>query len=74
MLQVKIELTMDYLEDNSWGGAKDTLHTVLGHGLGEELMELIEATFEKDVTDTMLNDFLWFDDMYIFEALGIEEE
>lgn len=74
MLKVKIDLTLDYLVDNSWAGAKDTLNTVLEHGLGDELMDLIETVFEEDVTDTQINDFLWFDDVYIFESLGIEEE
>lgn len=72
--KVKVDLTLGYLKDNSWGGAKDTLYTVLGHGLGDELMDLIKVIFEKDVTDTQINDFLWFDDEFIFESLGIEEE
>lgn len=56
-----------------WSGAKDTLATVIEHGKLEELEELISNIFyDRTPTETEVNDFVWFDDDYIFESLGIE--
>lgn len=62
---------MDLLE-NCWSGAIDTLEYIKEHDKEEELLYLIE---ELDIHDmTAINDFLLFDDEYIYESLGITEE
>ena len=36
-------------------------------------MKLLKNTFEDVPTETEVNDFLWFNDDFIFEELGIKE-
>lgn len=69
------EIDFSYLTENSWSGAIDTLNTIGEHMKEDELMDLLEEVFEGDIpTATEVNDFLWFEDEYIFEALGIKDE
>ena len=60
---------------NAWSGAKDTLQTIREHNKIEDLEYLMEELFQETTpTETEINDFLWFEDEYIFECLGIEIE
>ena len=46
----------------AWAGAKDNLNTVLENGKMDELDALVEELFgEEPVSETTLNDYLWFD-------------
>ena len=73
-----MEIKKDYnfydLKQNSWSGAIYTLKTIEENEKEEELMELLKSVFENVPTETEVNDFLWFDDDFIFKELGIEEE
>lgn len=73
-----MEIKKDYdfynLKQNSWSGAIDTLETIEENEKEEELMTLLENTFEDVPTETEVNDFLWFENNFIFEQLGIKEE
>lgn len=63
------------LKEQSWSGAIDTLNRIEDEGMEEELMDFLEEVFNGETpTDTEVNDFLWFEDEYIFETLGIEDE
>lgn len=62
------------LSKNCWSGAIQTPDTISEHDKEEELMYLLEECFCDGVELTELNDFLWFEDDYIFECLGIEQE
>ena len=74
-MYVKKEIyDFDTLYDNSWSGAVDTLDTIRENEKEEELMQLLEITFEEIPSETEVNDFLWFERNFIFEELGIEEE
>jgi hypothetical protein len=45
----------------AWAGAKDNLKEVLENGKMDELDALVEELFcEEPVSETTLNDFLWF--------------
>ena len=59
---------------NAWGGAINTKNIILDAGLEEEFEELIEQLYPEGLTDTQLNDILWFDSDWILENLGIKEE
>ena len=61
----------DTLYDNSWSGAVDTLDTIRENEKEEELMQLLEITFEEIPSETEVNDFLWFEGDFIFGELGI---
>jgi len=59
---------------DAWSGAKDTKKTILEAGKSEEFDQLIEELYPDGLTDTALNDLLWFDSEWIYENLGISEE
>ena len=74
-MYIKKEYDFADLKNNSWSGAVNTLKTIEEAGKEDELMSLLEDLF-WGVTpeETEVNDFLWFDDDYIYERLGIKEE
>ena len=58
----------------AWSGAIDTKKIILVAGLEEEFEMLIDELYPEGLTDTELNDILWFDSDWILENLGIKEE
>ena len=58
----------------AWSGAVDTKKIILDVGLEEEFEMLIDELYPDGLTDTELNDLLWFDSGWILENLGIKEE
>lgn len=73
-MEIKKDYNFNELKENSWSGAIDTLKTIEENEKEGELMELLGNVFENVPTETEVNDFLWFDDDFIFEELGIKEE
>ena len=74
-ITIKQEMDFEDLMDNCWCGAIDTLQRVEEEGKEEELMNHLEDIFFYSTpTMTELNDYLWFEDEIIFEALGIIDE
>ena len=74
-MEIKKECNFEDLKKICWSGAVDTLETIEENEKEEELMTLLETTFFEEIpTETKINDFLWFDDSFIFEQLNIEEE
>ena len=59
---------------NAWGGAIETKKIILDAGLEEEFEEIINECSPEGISDTNLNDILWFDRDWVLEILGIEEE
>ena len=57
-----------------WSGAVDTWNTIEEKGLLEELDNLLEDIYPDGLSETELNDLLWFDSEWIFEQLGISED
>ena len=58
----------------AWSGAKDTKQTIIDNGKESEFESLIEELYPDGLTDTKLNDILWFESEWIFDNLGISEE
>ncbi len=75
-ITVKTELSFSDLQNQCWSGAVDTLNTIEENDKEDELMSLLDELFADDdnCSLTTINDFLWFDDEYIFECLGISDE
>lgn len=74
-MYIKIDCGFRELKNNSWSGAISTLEKIEEAGKEEELMDFLEEVFDMEIpTETEVNDFLWFDDEYIFEQLGIKDE
>ena len=57
---------------DAWSGAVDTKETIINEGKVEQFDNLIEELYPDGLTDTQLNDLLWFEEDWIFEMLGIE--
>ena len=58
----------------AWGGAIETKNLILDAEMEGEFESIIEEIYPYGLTDTKLNDILWFDGGWILETLGIEEE
>jgi len=74
-MYIKKEYDFGDLKNNSWAGAVNTLETIEEAGKEDELMNLLEAIYSDEIPEeTEVNDFLWFDDDYIYESLDIKEK
>lgn len=69
---IKTETNLRNFE--AWSGAIETKKIILDAGLEEEFEGLIDELYPEGLTDTELNDILWFDSDWILENLGIKEE
>ena len=59
---------------NAWSGAVETKKAIIDADKAEEFEQLIEELYPDGLTETALNDLLWFDSEFIFESLGMSEE
>lgn len=57
-----------------WCGAIYTKDRIIEEGKADEFDNFVESYFDDEVDETELNDFLWFEDEFIFEALGIPND
>ena len=71
-MTIKTETNLRNFE--AWSGAIETKKIILDAGLEEEFEMLIDELYPEGLTDTELNDLLWFDSDWILENLGIKEE
>ena len=63
------------LKNESWSGAIARLDEIEEQGKEEEFLDLVNeliSSSENVWTDTQLNDFIWFDDEWYFQELGME--
>ena len=72
-MEYKVELSS--LESfKAWAGALDTLNTVRERGGMDILTTICEEIFCGDIqTEVQINDWLWFDSDFIYQALGYED-
>lgn len=63
------------LEDLCWSGARDTLEDIRQADLEDEFMEHLEMIFseDEDITNTTINDYIWFERDEIYKQLGLDE-
>lgn len=63
------------LFENSWSGAKDTLEDIIKAEKEEEFMQHLDMVFgaDEEITDTELNDYIWFSRDEIYSSLGLDE-
>ena len=59
---------------DAWSGAKDTKETIINEGKENEFDQLIEELYPEGLSETQLNDILWFETDWIYENLGITED
>jgi hypothetical protein len=57
-----------------WSGAVSTWDEIEEANKVSDLEFFLEELYPEGITDTQLNDILWFDYEWLFENLGIIEE
>jgi hypothetical protein len=68
-MKVFSELTLEEFE--AWSGAVETKEKILKNEKGDEFDSLIEAEYPEGISETQLNDILWFEDDWLYEMLEI---
>lgn len=71
-MKIAYELNLRTFE--AWSGAVDTLERIQREGKCEELEDILEDAYPDGMTETELNDLLWFEPETIYEWLGIRSE
>ena len=71
-MTITYELDLNSFE--AWSGAKDTLDRIQREGKCAELENILEELYPDGMTETELNDLLWFDSESVYEWLGIRSE
>lgn len=69
---ITYELDLNSFE--AWSGAVDTLERIQREGKCAELENVLEELYPDRMTETELNDLLWFDSESVYEWLGIRSE
>ena len=69
-----ITYELDLNSFQAWSGAKDTLDRVQREGKCGLLEQILEDIYPDGMTETELNDLLWFDSESVYEWLGIRSE
>ena len=71
-MTITYELDLNRFE--AWSGAKDTLERIQREGKCAELENVLEELYPDGMTETELNDLLWFEPETVYEWLGIRSE
>jgi hypothetical protein len=71
-MTITYELDLDSFK--AWSGAVDTLDRVRREGKCTELEAILEDTYPDGMTETELNDLLWFEADTVYEWLGMRSE
>ena len=69
---MKIISETNLLNFEAWSGAVYTKNTIIEHGKADQFEQLIEDIYPDGLSETQLNDILWFDADWIYEILGID--
>lgn len=69
-----ITYELDLNSFKAWSGAIDTLDRIKREGKCEELESILEDTYPDGMTETELNDLLWFDADEVYSWLGLRTE
>ena len=71
---MKIYSEINIADFKAWGGAIDTLDRIIAEDKCDELESILEDLYPDGISETKLNDLLWFDDETVFNWLGIRTE
>ena len=69
-----MKIIMDFSDYQPWAGARDTYALIECNNKLEDLDELITECYPDGLTETELNDILWFDSDWVLSSLGIEDD
>ena len=71
-MTITYELDLNSFE--AWSGARETLERIQREGKCTELENILEELYPDGMTETDLNDLLWFEPETVYEWLGIRSE
>lgn len=71
-MTITYELDLNSFE--AWSGAKETLERIQREGKCAELENVLEELYPDGMTETELNDLLWFEPETVYEWLEIRSE
>lgn len=71
---MKIYSEINIADFKAWGGAINTLDRIIAEDKCDELEAILEDLYPDGITETKLNDLLWFDDETVLGWLGIRTE
>lgn len=74
LYNMRIFYELDLEKFDAWSGAIYTLDRLRKEGLCEQLEFILEDLFSDGMSQTELNDLLWFDSDWIYESLEIDDE
>lgn len=71
---MKIISETTLLNFEAWGGAINTKNIIIEADKDDLFDQTIEDIYPDGLSETQLNDLLWFDAEWIYEILGIDIE
>jgi hypothetical protein len=71
---MKVYKDMSITDFDAWCGAVSTKDKIVEAGKEKAFDELIEELCPDGIDATKLNDILWFESEYVFEAVGLNED
>lgn len=71
---MKIYTETSIADFKAWSGAVRTLDRIIAEGKCDELEAILEEQYPDGMTDTQLNDILWFEPEWCYEMVGIRTE
>lgn len=72
-MKITTEINSLY-EFEAWSGAVYTKKKLMENGIDEEFIACAEDILGDEISDTALNDFLWFESDMIFDYFGLDED
>lgn len=69
-----MKLTIDFSDFKPWSGASDTWNRIEEEGKIDELEAVLEEIYPDGMSDTKLNDLLWFEPETVFDWLGMLDD
>lgn len=63
-----VETSLENFE--AWSGGRDTLEVLIEKGLCDTVEALLEEVLDEDISDTAINDILWFERDTIADRCG----
>jgi hypothetical protein len=70
---MKVYKEINLIEFETWQGATATKEIIIKENKENQFNELIEELYPDGINEMELNDILWFEEEYLFEALNIRE-
>ena len=64
----------DLYDFQPWAGAVNTCETIVNADKGKQFMNELESIYPDGITDTQLNDLLWFESDWCLDLVGIVSE